>query len=851
MAFIYFIAARLGLYHAEVQENISLIWPATGIAISGLLLYGYRLWPGIFIGAFLAAYTIGSPISFSFMIAIGNSFEALTAFYLLSKFNCFKEPSYKIRDILGLIFFAVILSSTVSATVGVTALCLHSMIDWSVFKVHWLQWWLGDAMGALIITPLLMVWLRKRISKRFDFKSWEVIAYLFLLISTCLILFGKTDNPSHLFEYHRDNITYLVFPLLLWSAFRYGFRGTTLSILIVACAVLLGTVYEFSPFMGDSQIETLFLNSVFLSILAMTSLLLTAVVDEREQVELMLRSSEEKYRQIVEDTNVLTWEADIETVQFTYMSPQAEKITGYTSEEWCQPGFWAKNIYAKDRAWAMSYCQECTEKLEDHVFEYRFVKSDGNIIWFYDNVKIVNDEQGIPRQLRGIMIDITERKRVDEQLTYQASHDVLTGLVNRREFEQRAERLLAAARLDKDEHAMCYMDLDQFKLINDTCGHIAGDEMLRQLSSVLSNVIRHQDTLARLGGDEFGVLMEHCLLDDAHRVATSLLKTIQDYNFVWEEHTFKVGVSIGLVALTDATANLTELLKDADAACYMAKDKGRNRIHIYHAEDKEIAQRHGEMLWVTRLMQALEDDRFLLYAQAIIPLDNRIDEHYELLIRLQDEDKSIIPPGAFLPAAERYDLISKIDRWVIEHSFNLLAEHPDFLKHVNFISINLSGRSITDPEMLEFIIKHFDISGIEGNKICFEVTETAAISNLSSAMKFISTLKELNCRFALDDFGSGLSSFAYLKNLSVDFLKIDGVFVKDIVSDPIDYAMVKSINEIGQVMGMQTIAEFVENEDIKSMLKNIGVDYAQGYGIGKPSLFDDILEKAKDIALQK
>ncbi len=279
----------------------------------------------------------------------------------------------------------------------------------------------------------------------------------------------------------------------------------------------------------------------------------------------------------------------------------------------------------------------------------------------------------------------------------------------------------------------------------------------------------------------------------------------------------------------------------------MAKDLGRNRIHVYHPEDAEIAQRHGEMQWVARIHRALEEDRFCLYAQSIVPLDGSTDKHYELLLRMEDAKRKIIPPGAFLPAAERYNLITQLDTRVIENAFTLLAAQPVFVKQIQFISINLSGQSVADEPFLEFVITQLQDTGIEGEKVCFEITETAAISNLSSAMKFISTLKGLGCRFALDDFGSGLSSFAYLKNLPVDYLKIDGMFVRDIVDDPIDHAMVKSINEIGQVVGMQTIAEFVENDEIKGMLKAIGVNYAQGYGTGRPLAFDELLGRSNNV----
>ncbi|GEM_PF-928808 len=438
--------------------------------------------------------------------------------------------------------------------------------------------------------------------------------------------------------------------------------------------------------------------------------------------------------------------------------------------------------------------------------------------------------------------DITERKKAEIKLTHQASHDSLTGLINRREFERRTQRLLSSIKNDNTKHALCFMDLDQFKVVNDTCGHSAGDELLRQLTSALQSTVRHRDTLARLGGDEFGVLMEHCSLDQAYRVAAAILKGVQDYQFSWEGHSFKIGVSLGLVEITEDTTNLSEILMHADAACYAAKDSGRNRIHVYRPDDTNLVQRQGEMQWVARIHQALNENKFCLYAQTILSLrDDVPGNHYELLIRMTNDDGNIIPPGAFLPAAERYNVISKIDRWVIETAFSQLENNPNFMQKMNFFSINLSGQSLAEQDFLDFVLTTMDKSTIDAEKICFEITETAAIANLGIAVKFISTLKTRGCLFALDDFGSGLSSFGYLKNLQVDYLKIDGMFVKDIVDDPIDYAMVKSINEIGQVMGLQTIAEFVENDKITGLLSEIGVNYVQGYGVGKPKALLEIL----------
>ena len=559
-----------------------------------------------------------------------------------------------------------------------------------------------------------------------------------------------------------------------------------------------------------------------------------------------LQISETQYRGLVDSIPDLLYRTDM-CGNITFISRSVYNLSGYTQEEATGMKI-AEEVYV-DPAKQKAFLVEIMKNEFVDNFEARLKRKDGSAWWGSTNAHLLKADDGSVLGVEGIIRDITERKKNEKQLNYQATYDALTGLINRHEFEQRAVRLLSTLTTDSDEHALCFMDLDQFKVINDTCGHTAGDELLRQLGKVLQGAVSKRDTLARLGGDEFGVLMEHCTLDQAQRVASKLLKRIRDFQFSWEGQSFRVGVSIGLVAVTKSTPNFTELLKQADAACYMAKDLGRNRIHTYLPEDTELAQRQGEMQWVTRINQALEENRFCLYAQPIVPLNGSNHKHYELLIRMVSESGEIIPPGAFLPAAERYGVMEKIDIWVIENAFSLLAANPEFVEKTHFIAINLSGQSLVDNDFLELITLQLEKSGVEASRICFEVTETVAISNLTAAIKFISRLKKIGCRFALDDFGSGLSSFGYLKNLPVDFLKIDGMFVKDIVNDPIDYAMVRSINDIGQVMGMQTIAEFVENNEIKGMLKAIGVNYVQGYGIGEPQPFVELLETTSDASI--
>ncbi len=437
--------------------------------------------------------------------------------------------------------------------------------------------------------------------------------------------------------------------------------------------------------------------------------------------------------------------------------------------------------------------------------------------------------------------NMTQEHELRDQLSYQASHDALTGLINRYEFEKRLEELIQSSIEQNTVHALFYVDLDEFKVVNDTCGHVAGDELLRQLSSLLSKQVRSHDTIARLGGDEFGILLSDCKSEKAVNLATKILHAIQDFHFVWEETTFKIGSSIGVVEINNNSRDIANIMGIADTACYSAKDSGRNRVHIAEKNDLEIANRRGEMQWVSKITDALDNDSFELYYQRIVPLkEQHTGSAIELLLRLKNDDNELILPGAFIPAAERYGLMAQLDRWVLTHALSWLAENQELASLLYKCSVNLSGHSIGNEHFLEFVKSKISELNIEPGKICFEITETAAISNLIKATEFISQLKELGCSFALDDFGSGFSSFAYLKNLPVDFIKIDGMFVRDIDHDCIDQEMVRSITNIAKAMGKQTIAEFVENDKIKKILEGFGVDYIQGYSVAKPQSLESL-----------
>ena len=442
------------------------------------------------------------------------------------------------------------------------------------------------------------------------------------------------------------------------------------------------------------------------------------------------------------------------------------------------------------------------------------------------------------------------QERIDlatARLVYQASHDALTGLINRREFEQRLERALVSALQQGREHALCYMDLDQFKVINDSCGHAAGDELLLQLALLLKSNLRERDTLARLGGDEFALLLENCTIQDALEVADTFRTEVQRFRFQWENRIFAVGMSVGMVAINHESGTAANLLSAADAACYVAKDRGRNQIHLYESRDIDLARHRGEMQWVTRIHHALEQKRLRLFWQEIRRTDGETGKvrHVELLLRMKDEDGSDILPMAFIPAAERYSIMPSLDSWVIEETLRLCERYleSERAEHCLF-AVNLSGASLKDPGFRRKLLTHLQDNPAMGPHLCFEITETAAIGNLGVVNEFIAAMREFGCMFALDDFGSGLSSFTYLKNLKVDFLKIDGAFVRDIADNAIDRSMVEAVHRIGHQMGLKTVAEYVESDQIRAILRQIGVDYVQGNAVHCPEPLDTLCGKA-------
>jgi len=577
------------------------------------------------------------------------------------------------------------------------------------------------------------------------------------------------------------------------------------------------------------------------------------LIDAQKKAEIALIAEKERSQTTLESIGDAVIVTDNDCI-VEYMNPIAEKLTG-----WCgnravgqpvQKVFFIINETTGEPAPNPSERVMKEGRIVGLANHTGLVHRDGHTISIEDSAAPIRHTDGTITGSVLVFHDVSQTRQMAKELEYHANHDSLTGLINRRQFEQRLSQALTSLKKKHADFALFYMDLDQFKLVNDTCGHQAGDELLRLLTALIKPRLRERDTFARLGGDEFGVLLEHCPPEQTLLIAEELRQLIKDFRFSWDDQVFTLGVSIGVVNLMDVwDIEAVDPLKLADTACYAAKDAGRDYVYLYQTTDKEILQREGQMNWVNRISHALENDLFELHAQIIAPLKKDTPPAVELLIRMfNKESGELIPPGAFLPSAERYGLMEKIDRWVVESTLQFFAQSPPLLEKVAYFSINLSGQSIGNEDFLRYVQSLFIQTDVPYNKIAFEVTETDAILNLEKATLFIQQMQKLGCTFLLDDFGSGMSSFTYLKQLPVDKLKIDGAFVRGIVDDEIDRAMVRSINDIGHTVGMETVAEFVENEAIVKQLVSLGVDYVQGYGVAKPeplnSLTNDSLIKA-------
>jgi len=523
--------------------------------------------------------------------------------------------------------------------------------------------------------------------------------------------------------------------------------------------------------------------------------------------------------------------------QIEYMNPIAEQLTGWPLRDaaGCPHHTLLRFVEEVTNKPLNSSVERCLSDGETIVCERQklLLRRDGAYVPVSESVAPIFDQhKGVTGAVM-VFRDVSQTRRMAQRLSYQASHDPLTGLFNRREFEARLSRLIDDARDTQSQHALCYIDLDQFKVVNDVCGHGAGDELLRQLSEVLQSQVRDTDVLARLGGDEFGVLLTHCSLKQAARIADNMRAALASYRFQREERSFEVGASIGIVEINAGSRSGEELLGTADMACYAAKDGGRNRIHIHTPSDAEVARRRSEMNWLSEVRMALDENRFTLYFQPILPANPSVSApaHYELLLRME-RDNEVVLPMAFIPAAERYRLMPEVDRWVVSNAISFLGAHRFAAPAVCLI--NLSGQSLCDVDFIDYLENSLARASLGPVQLCFEISERAVISNLRGVSGAINRLRSRGCRFALDDFGGGLASMSRLRELGMDYVKLDGMFVKNMEHNHVDAAMVRAVNELAHAMGVVTIAEMVENEEIYAAIRALGVDYYQGHAIARP-----------------
>jgi diguanylate cyclase (GGDEF)-like protein/PAS domain S-box-containing protein len=521
------------------------------------------------------------------------------------------------------------------------------------------------------------------------------------------------------------------------------------------------------------------------------------------------------------------------------MNPVAEGLTGWPSYEAKE-----KHVDSVLKLIDANTRERITNLSKESLDSGKPVESRGNLILLdrFNNehpIELsITPSSSLNIETGGLVLifkDSSETNRLTQEISHQASHDALTGLLNRQEFELRLEGAISSAATHDVQHVLCYLDLNQFKIINAQAGHTAGDIVLKQAADHMKQHMRSIDIFARLGGDEFALLLVNTTTEQAKLLAQNLINTIRNSTFKWRDQHFEIGISVGLIAIDKHSQDPAHMLTRAELACFTAKDHGRNKLHIHKKEDDELTRRHTEMMRAAGVTGALQEDRFRIYCQPIVALSPKHNEslHYELLIRLTDPQGDLIMPASFIPAAERYGLMTSLDRWMISTAFTRYNDTFGENSGVQ-IAINLSGNSLNDDSLLDFIKDEITRTTIEPTNVCFEITETAAISNLDQVSQLILELKKIGCRFALDDFGSGLSSFTYLKNLPVDYLKIDGSFVHDMIDDSIDHAMVEAINQVGHIMGIGTIAECAESEEVVNMLRQLGVDYAQGYAMGAP-----------------
>ena len=839
----FFIAGLVSLYLSAVPHVITPLWVANILGMALLIRHSPRHWiiplVGISIANMLAFVVFGNGWLLSSYLTIINLVEMTVTALIINQYNLKEHFDNQITSAMILMVTTALFSPGIRILTGILLVGVNAP------SFTWADWFVGDGIGMITLLPVALCLLTH---PRYEVTLKECIhALLWFLLTTALVLLTLIYLP---YAYIMVLIPLLLLPRFLSTFISTLLISATIFLIFTLYNVgiyhpLLSTIFHKSYFMYLPNIllySIAYLFAVFLSILKKSQEALIAnekhLYEEKEHMRLILTG--------MIDGVITTNPQGL----ITYLNPTAEKITGWKLNK--ARGLSYDRIFTLVKTSNVPLKNPLTDFLanpnksviKEDALLINKMGAEFNII--YTTTPLVNQA----KEMIGLEIifqNLTETKNIQKELLYNATHDPLTGLLNRREFDKALSDAQQEVNLNGAPYILCYLDLDNFKIVNDSLGHSAGDALLQEIAGLLQQRLRKGDILARLGGDEFGILLAHCSHETGKRVVQEIIDLVNALRFPWKNKIYRIGVSIGIVVMSDKMLSTNQLLSEADVACYAAKAAGRNQAIVYKTEPNESIEYHRKILLVSTLQEAIDQNRLVLYVQKIIPINPNLPQatHFEILLRMLDEESNIITAAQFIQTAEQFNLMLNIDQWILTQ---LLTNYDKQLMQIpnSTFSINLSGNSLNDPGFLNFLLTLIKKSALPPEHLCFEITETATMSQISKTTFFITKLQEIGCQIALDDFGVGLSSFSYIRNFPVNFIKIDGSFIRKIVDNKLDRSIVQTINILAHELGMQTIAEYVENKAILQAIKEIGIDYAQGFAIDKPVSLESILSDSVD-----
>lgn len=826
LAFLYLVSAKVGLYFSS-GAPITLVWPPTALALVALLIFGRRLWPGVLIGALLANLDAGVPAIAASGMAVGNTLEALLGVWLLHRTG-FDQALNRPRDVWLLVLLGAGLSTWASALLGVASLVSVGVVPLHEAASAAIYWWMGDALSNLVFAPFLLAFASRGSPSGLRLRDHLIEAGILLLLTQALCLmvfFGWMPTPVDL---HQQ--IFVLLPLIVWAALRFLQRGVSVLTIVIA-GFSLWSLAAMVP-SRDALSMALVNYWIYMAILAATGLFIAAAYGGRLRVEAVLRETEAEYRELVESAQAVIWRASPQG-GFTYVSHEAELLLGYPAALWtASPTFWAEHIHPEDRDWAVKFSATEAARLVGYEFEYRMLASDGRIVWVHESVKVVTDVKGRPAQLVGIMLDITARKKSESQLYYLANHDALTGLANRNLVRERLEHALQLASRHGTGLAVMFIDLDRFKIVNDTLGHHAGDQLLKEAAVRLKQCLRDSDTIARQGGDEFVVLIEQVseALDLSGMARKLLFQLSQPFMLLGQE--FHISASIGISVYPHDGGDANTLMKNADVAMYRAKEQGRNTFQYYTAENN--IHSIEKLALENSLRRALERNEFEVYYQPKVDVHTQQIVGAEALLRWRHPEMGLVSPVRFIPLAEETGLILQIGAWALRDVCRQARAWQNAGLPLISVAVNLSARQFHDVELPDIIANALATSGLTPNFLELEITESMIMQGRDQATQILQRFRDLGTHVSIDDFGTGYSSLSYLKRFPIDALKIDRSFVNDLPHDTDDAAITQAIIAMAHSLKLQVVAEGVETVEQLEFLRELGCDQIQGYLFSKP-----------------